>query len=89
MLYFINKFEVGIVELDSLYILLVDKKIMNICEILFVLEVVVKVGKLLLIIVEDIEGEVLVILVVNIMCGIVKVVVVKVFGFGDCCKVML
>lgn len=41
-----------------------------------------------MIIVEDVEGEVFVILVVNNMCGIVKVVVVKVLGFGDCCKVM-
>lgn len=72
-----------------MFILLVDKKIFNICELFFIFEGVVKVGKLFMIIVEDVEGEVFVILVVNNMCGIVKVVVVKVFGFGDCCKVML
>lgn len=87
--YFVNKLDIMVVELDSLLLLLVDKKIFNICEMLLVLEVVVKVGCLLLIVVEDVEGEVLVILVVNNMCGIVKVVVVKVLGFGDCCKVML
>lgn len=76
------------VEFENLFILFVDKKISNICELIIVFEVVVKIGKLFLIIVEDVEGEVLVIFVVNNMCGIIKVCVVKVLGFGDCCKVM-
>ncbi|SHF62877.1 chaperonin GroEL [Vibrio gazogenes] len=87
--YFINNQESGSVELDNPFILLVDKKISNIRELLPVLESVAKASRPLLIVAEDVEGEALATLVVNNMRGIVKVAAVKAPGFGDRRKAML
>jgi chaperonin GroEL len=87
--YFITNQETGSVELESPFILLVDKKVSNIRELLPVLEGVAKASKPLLIIAEDLEGEALATLVVNNMRGIVKVAAVKAPGFGDRRKAML
>ena len=87
--YFINNQESMSAELDDPYILVHDKKISNIRDLLPVLEGVAKSGKPLLIVAEDVEGEALATLVVNNMRGIVKVAAVKAPGFGDRRKAML
>jgi chaperonin GroEL len=87
--YFINNQDKQIAELDNPYILLHDKKVSNIRDLLPVLEQVAKVGRPLLIIAEDVEGEALATLVVNNMRGILKTVAVKAPGFGDRRKAML
>ena len=87
--YFINNQESMSAEQDSPFILLVDKKISNIRELLPLLENVAKAGKPLMIVAEDVEGEALATLVVNNLRGIVKVSACKAPGFGDRRKAML
>ncbi len=87
--YFINNADKMTAELESPYILIHDKKISNIRDLLPALEGVAKTAKPLLIIAEDIEGEALATLVVNNMRGILKVAAVKAPGFGDRRKAML
>ena len=87
--YFINNQQSMQAELDDPFILLHDKKISNVRDLLPVLEGVAKSGKPLLIVAEEVEGEALATLVVNTLRGIVKVVAVKAPGFGDRRKAML
>ena len=87
--YFVNNQQNMTAEMDSPFILLHDKKISNIRDLLPILEGVAKAGKPLLIIAEDVDGEALATLVINNMRGIVKVAAVKAPGFGDRRKAML
>lgn len=87
--YFINDAEKQIAALDNPFVLLFDKKISNIRDLLPVLEQVAKASRPLLIIAEDVEGEALATLVVNNIRGILKTVAVKAPGFGDRRKAIL
>ncbi len=87
--YFINNQQNQTAELENPYILLYDKKISNIREMLPLLEGVAKAGRPLLVVAEDVEGEALATLVVNTIRGIIKVAAVKAPGFGDRRKAML
>src|SRR3982751_3595552 len=87
--YFINNQANQTAELDKPYIVLVDKKISNIREMLPLLEGVAKAGRPLLVVAEDVDGEALATLVVNNIRGILKVAAVKAPGFGDRRKAML
>jgi chaperonin GroEL len=87
--YFVTNQEKMVAELENPFVLLYDKKISNIRELLPTLEAVSKAGRPLLIIAEDVEGEALATLVINNMRGIVKVAAVKAPGFGERRKAML
>jgi chaperonin GroEL len=87
--YFINNQDSMSADLENPFILLFDKKISNIRDLLPLLEAVAKAGRPLLVVAEDVEGEALATLVVNNMRGIVKVAAVKAPGFGDRRKAML
>src|SRR5690554_1454569 len=87
--YFINNQDTMSAELENPFVLLVDKKISNIREMLPVLEAVAKSSRPLLVIAEDVEGEALATLIVNNVRGIVKVAAAKAPGFGDRRKAML
>ena len=87
--YFVNNQQSMQADLEDPYILLHDKKVSNVRELLPVLEAVAKSGKPLLIVAEEVEGEALATLVVNTIRGIVKVCAVKAPGFGDRRKAML
>ena len=87
--YFINNQDSMSAELENPYVLLCDKKISNIRDMIPILESVAKSGKSLMVIAEDIEGEALATLVVNNMRGIVKIAAAKAPGFGDRRKAML
>ena len=87
--YFVNNQEKMCAEMDEPFILIHDKKVSNIRDLLPTLEAVAKAGRPLLIIAEDVEGEALATLVINNMRGIVKVAAVKAPGFGERRKAML